>query len=69
MFNNTVVPQKLRDINAESLREVGILFVVFGPLEGLLKSTSLHAADFVIALSIAAFGGVLLFAGTRMGKE
>jgi hypothetical protein len=63
------MPQQLRDINAESLREAGILFIVFGPLEGLLKSTSLHAVDFIIALSIAAIGGVSLALGTRMGKE
>jgi hypothetical protein len=59
------MPQQLRDINAESLREIGILFIVFGPLEGLLKSTGLHAVDFVIALS----GGVCLMLGTRMSKE
>jgi hypothetical protein len=63
------MPQPLRDINAESLGEIGILFVVFGPLEGLLKSPSLHAVDFIIALSIAIFGGVILVVGTRMGKE
>jgi hypothetical protein len=63
------MPQQLRDINAESLREIGILFIVFGPLEGLLKSTGLHAVDFVIALSIAVLGGVCLMLGTRMSKE
>jgi hypothetical protein len=63
------MPQQLRDINAESLREAGILFIVFGPLEGPLKSTSLHAVDFIIALSIAVIGGVSLVLGTRMGKE
>jgi hypothetical protein len=63
------MPQQLRDINAESLREIGVLFIVFGPLEGLLKSGSPHAADFIIALSIALFGGVFLTVGTRMGKE
>jgi hypothetical protein len=63
------MPQQLRDISAESLREAGILFIVFGPLEGLLKSTSLHAVDFIIALSIAAVGGVSLVSGTRIGKE
>jgi hypothetical protein len=63
------MPQQLRDINSESLREIGVLFIVFGPLEGLLKSTSLHAVDFAIALSIASFGGVLLVVGTRMGMN
>jgi hypothetical protein len=63
------MPTPLRDINAESLREVGILFIVFGPLEGLLKSASPRVVDFIIALSIAAVGGVSLTVGTRMGKE
>ena len=67
--NSSAMPQPLRDINAESLREIGILFIVFGPLEGLLKSANLHAVDFVIAISIAAVGVVSLIAGTRMGKE
>jgi hypothetical protein len=62
------MPKQLQDINAESLREIGILFIVFGPLEGLLKSTNLHAVDFAIALSIAVAGGVSLAVGTRMGK-
>jgi hypothetical protein len=63
------VPQPIRDINAESLREIGVLLVVFGPLEGLLKGASPHAVDFVIALSIVMIGGVFLAAGTHMGKE
>ena len=63
------MPQPIKDINAEPLREIGILFIVFGPLEGLLKSASLHAVDFVIALSIASVGVVSLTMGTRMGKE
>jgi hypothetical protein len=63
------MPQSLRDINAESLREIGVLFIVFGPLEGLLKSANLRIVDFLIALSIALLGGVLLTAGTRLGKE
>jgi hypothetical protein len=61
--------QQLREINAESLREIGILFIVFGPLEGLLKSANLRVVDFIIALSIASIGGVSLAVGTRMGKE
>jgi hypothetical protein len=63
------VPQAIKDINAESLREIGILFIVFGPLEGLLKSANLRAVDFVIALSIASVGVVSLAVGTHMGKE
>jgi hypothetical protein len=63
------MPQPLKDINAESLREMGLLFIVFGPLEGLLKSANLRIVDFLIALSIALLGGVLLTAGTRLGKE
>ena len=63
------MPQPLKDINAESLREMGVLFIVFGPLEGLLKSANLRIVDFLIALSIALLGGVLLTTGTRLGKE
>ena len=61
--------QPLQDINAESLREIGVLLVVFGPPEGLLKSASPHAVDFIIALSIVMIGGVFLAVGTHMGKE
>ena len=63
------MPQPIRDINAESLREVGVLLIVFGPLEGLLKGNSPHAIDFVIALAILVTGGVSLALGTRMGKD
>lgn len=63
------MPQPVRDINAEWLREIGILLVVFGPLEALLKGASPHAADFIIASAIVAIGGVSLVVGTRMGKE
>jgi hypothetical protein len=63
------MPQPLRDINAESLREIGVLLIVFGPLEGLLKGSSPHAIDFIIALGILAVGGVTLAMGTRMGKD
>jgi len=61
--------QSVRDINAESLREIGILLVVFGPLEALLKGASPHAIDFIIASAILAAGGVSLALGTRMGKD
>jgi hypothetical protein len=63
------MPQPVRDINAESLREIGVLLVVFGPLEALLKGSSPHAVDFIIATAILALGGVSLAAGTRMGKD
>jgi hypothetical protein len=66
---NVQMPQPVRDINAESLREIGVLLVVFGPLEGLLKGQSPHAIDFIIASAIVVVGGVFLVAGTRMGKE
>jgi hypothetical protein len=63
------MPQPVRDINAESLREIGILLAVFGPLEALLKGASPHAVDFIIASAILATGGVSLVLGTRMGKD
>jgi hypothetical protein len=63
------MPQQLRDMNAESLREIGVLLVVFGPLEALLKGASPHAVDFIIASAIVAGGGVSLLVGTWMGKE
>jgi hypothetical protein len=56
-------------MNAESLREIGVLLVVFGPLEALLKGASPHAVDFIIASAIVAGGGVSLLVGTWMGKE
>ena len=61
--------QRVRDTNAESLREIGVLLIVFGPLEALLKGASPHAVDFIIASAILAIGGVSLVLGTRMVKE
>lgn len=53
----------------ESIREIGILLLVFGPLETLIRTRHFGKPDVLIALALAAFGFILIFIGVLMGGE
>ncbi|MGB6474872.1 MAG: hypothetical protein WBF04_12515 [Candidatus Sulfotelmatobacter sp.] len=60
--------KKSSELFAEVLRDIGILFFVFAPLDTLVKSGHLTQIDWVIAGGIAVAGLVLIDIGIRMGS-
>ena len=54
---------------AEAIRDIGILFLVFAPLDTLLKSEPGHWYDWPLAVGIAIVGWVLLYVGVGMGTD
>ncbi len=58
---------KLRyELRAEALRDIGILLVVFAPLDTLLRMGRTSAADWLTAIGIASFGLLFVEIGVRM---
>lgn len=53
---------------AESVREIGILLLVFGPLETLLRAP-MNVTEVLIAFALAVSGFILIFAGVKMGAD
>lgn len=54
---------------AEAIRDVGILFIVFAPLDTLIKSGYGTRLDWLIAFGVALLGFGFLYIGVRMGSE
>ena len=54
---------------AESIREIGILMFVFGPLETLLRSGHTDRKDWLIAVAVAILGLLLIVKGVRMESK
>jgi len=61
------VAKERYELWAEALRDIGILFLVFAPLETLLKAENKHWWDWPLAGVIAVVGLVLIEIGVRMG--
>lgn len=53
----------------EVLRDVGILFFVFAPLDTLLKTGRGTATDWLIAIAIAVIRLLFIFIGIKIGAE
>jgi hypothetical protein len=60
---------KRHELWAEALRDVGILFLVFAPLETLLRKERGGWLDWLVAGTIATLGLLLIEKGVRMGTE
>jgi len=58
---------KRHELWAEALRDIGILFFVFAPLETLLRKERGLWPDWLIAGTIAILGLLLIEKGVRMG--
>jgi len=53
----------------ESVRDIGILFVVFGPLDTLLKKDYGKPWDWALAILVAILGFLLIRKGVEMESE
>jgi hypothetical protein len=63
------VDQKKRvELIGESIREVGILLLVFGPLETLLRAP-MNETELLIAFALVVFGFILIAVGVKMGAS
>jgi len=54
---------------AEAIRDIGILFLVFAPLDTLLSPEHRHWWEWLIAAILGAGGLVLIEIGIRMESE
>ena len=60
---------KLRhELWAEAIRDIGILLLVFVPLDVLLKNGQLTKTNWLIALVFVIVGLLLIELGVRMGE-
>jgi len=60
---------KRHELWAEAIRDIGILFFVFAPLETLLRKDRGSWMDWLIAGAIATLGLLFIEKGVRMGTE
>jgi hypothetical protein len=63
------VAKKEHELWAEAIRDIGILFLVFAPLDTILKFEQRHWWDWLIAVGFAIGGGLLIRKGVRMECE
>jgi hypothetical protein len=61
--------KKPYELWAESIREIGILLLVFGPLETLPRSERTGRKDWLIAFAVAILGLLLIVKGVRMESD
>ena len=52
---------------AEAIRDIGILFLVFAPLDTLIMTDKKHWWDWPIAIGLAIVGLLLIEKGVRIG--
>lgn len=63
----TVAAKKTYELVGEVLRDIGILFFVFAPLDTLVKSSPISENDSLIAGGIAIAGLIFIDIGIKMG--
>jgi len=61
--------KRRHELWAEAIRDIGILFFVFAPLETLVRKERGNWEDWLIAGAIAALGLLFVEKGVRMGTE
>jgi len=54
---------------AESIRDIGILLLVFGPLDVLLAAAHLTRSSWLLSLGFVIFGVLLIEIGIRMEAD
>ena len=57
------------ELRAEAVRDIGILMLVFAPLDTLLRGDAKHWWDWPLAGVLAVLGLALVEVGVRMGAE
>jgi hypothetical protein len=57
------------ELQAEVVREVGCLLLVFAPLETLIRSEKATSFDWLITSSLAVFGFILILVGIGLEAE
>jgi hypothetical protein len=63
------VPKQRFELWAEAIRDIGILFLVFAPLDTLLFASQRRWWEWLIAVGIAIAGYALVEKGVRMESE
>lgn len=61
--------KKRYELWAEALRDIGILFFVFAPLDTLLRAGHGTAVDWIVAAGIAIIGLLLIEVGIWVERE
>ena len=61
--------KKRHELWAEAIRDIGILFFVFAPLETLLRKDGGGWLDWLMAAAIAILGLLFIEKGVRMGTD
>jgi hypothetical protein len=64
-----VLVAKRHELWAEAIRDIGILLLVFAPLDTLLRFRSGTWIDWIMAVAIAILGLLLIERGVRMGSD
>ena len=54
---------------AEAFRDIGILLLVFGPLEALLKTSHITATEWYFGVGSMIAGGIILWFGVEVGSK
>jgi hypothetical protein len=62
-----VASKQRHELWAEAIRDMGILFLVFAPLDTLIMTEHRRWTDWSIAIVIAVLGVALIEKGVRMG--
>jgi hypothetical protein len=63
------MPRPRYELQAETLRELGSLLLVFAPLETLIRSEKATSFDWLITSSLAVFGFILIAVGIDLEAE
>jgi len=63
-----VAEKQSYELWAEVMRDVGLLLLVFAPLDTLLKSGHGTESDWLIAGGVAILGLILIAVGVKMGS-
>jgi hypothetical protein len=66
LLESTPVASK-NELRAEAVRDIGILFFVFAPLDTLLRGDNRHWWDWPLAGVLAVLGLILIEVGVKMG--
>jgi len=63
------VAKQRHELWAEAIRDIGILLLVFAPLDTLFRAGRGTRVDWLIALGVALLGLLLIAIGIRMESE
>jgi hypothetical protein len=68
-YNISLMGKKRHELWAEAIRDVGILLLVFGPLDTLFRAGRGTSLDWLIALGVALLGLLLIAIGIKIEAE